>query len=1069
MNRRNLLSLAAALLLFVSTALAQFSSNIQGIVEDATKARVPDAKVTIRNVDTGITQESNTSNDGYYRFSSLQPGKYELKVDKTGFQVKSVELTLGTGQTSEVNLALAVGGSTTEVQVTEAAPVLDTADSRVQVTLKASALRDMPIQGRNFLSLVAVAPGVTGIGSPGGDNFANEATPDISGNGRNATGNTYTLDGLSVNSNITSGTTNTNPNPDTIQEMAIQTNNFTVDQGSTSSVVVSMTTKSGTNDFHGTGSYYFTNQSLRARTVFTGSSYEPFKKHDLSATFGGPIIKNKTFAFASVQPLRSATASGNSSTTTESAEFVAWAKGKYPDSLGTKLLSTYTPGGITKTGVEKYASDLYPATCNTAATNYLPCNMAVIDNGVYNTNPYRNGLQYSVRLDQYLRESKERFYFNYNRMTLDTENSATRSSLSSTNASNSRAVQAAWAHTFSPTLLNEFSFGGSMVYGYSVQDSQALHVPDVNVTGMGTGISPGWSGMFTQHNYNWKDVVSWVRGSHSLKFGGQFSWGDDWADFSGTNRPSFTFNSLLDLVQDNPYSESGILYNPLTGDPALYIFGAKITTFNFFVQDEWKVRPNLTLTLGVRYEDFGNAIGIKGLEYTQLYLASGSGIDAQMADASLKSQQSPFDGRQHAFSPRLGYAWSPGKSGKWSVRGGVGMYHDGALLGESVDKMRSNPPGYLTPTFTQNTATKPIFSIGTSDTYPFGFTLPTVAAASLDSHGGLVGTQPDIGATDRTLPPSSTVNYVVGLERQLAGRTVVGVNYVGSRTWDGYVSTNFNRVAGDLLDGTLNRLNSSFGSIDYVFAANAIHYNGMVLTLRKEMNRGSFQASYTLSKTTDLYQGGARSNGYESSVDQHTIYDENLRDSLRSDASWDHRHRFSLSGTYELPTPFASSLISKRILGGWQVALLGILQSGAPFSVYNGASYSAGGDYNADGTNYDYPNVSGAIDNSHTRSEFLNAGIFSLSQFTTPAAGTEGNEKRNQFRNPNYINFDASMIKNNRLFNERVNLQLKFEFFNVLNRVNLGDVDANLSSSTFGKVTSTHDPRSIQLGARISF
>jgi hypothetical protein len=1068
MRKRNLLSLAAVLLFGVSTAFAQFSSNIQGIVEDATKARVPEARVTIRNMDTGIVQESNTSSDGYYRFSSLQPGRYELKVDKTGFQAKSVQVVLGTGQTSEVNVALVVGGSTTEVQVTEAAPVLDTADSRVQVTLKTSTLRDMPIQGRNFLSLVAVAPGVTGIGSPGGDNFATEATPDISGNGRNATGNTYAVDGLSVNSNITAGTTNLNPNPDTIQEMAIQTNNFTVDQSSTSSVVVAMTTKSGTNEYHGTGSYYFTNQNMRARTVFTGSSYEPFKRHDLSATLGGPIIKNKTFAFASVQPLRSASASSNATTTFESPEFVSWAKNNFPNSLGTKILSQYTPTGLGVIGVAKYARDLYPGTCGTAATFGLPCDMPMIDEGTYKPSPFRNGLQYSARADQYLRDSKERIYFNYNRMTLDQENSAIRSGLSSVNTSNSRAVQAAWAHTFSPTLLNEFSFGGSMVYGLNVAGNVAFRVPDVNVTGIGTGISPGWSGMFTQHNYNWKDVVSWVRGSHSIKIGGQVSWGDDWADFSNTNRPAFQFNGLLDVVRDNPYSESGVIYNPLTGQSTPFIFGAKLTTMNLFVQDEWKVKPNLTLTLGIRYDDFGNPVGIKGMAYNQLFLASGSTIDAQMANASLKTVEHPFSSRQRTINPRFGYAWSPGSSGKWSIRGGMGMYHDGALLGETVDPMRSNPPGFVYPTFRQDTAIKPVFSMGTSDTYPFGFSLPTIPAGSLDSRGGLVGTRPDIGAT-ADLPASSTINYVVGVERQLAGRTVVGLNYSGSRTWDGYVGTDFNRFAGDLLDGSYDRLNPSFGAINYVFPANSIHYNAMIATVRKEMGRGSFQASYTLSRTTDLYQGGSRSNGYESIIDQHLIYDENLRESLRADAGWDHRHRFAMSGTYEFPTPFAANPVAKRILGGWQIAILGILQSGGPFSVYNGASYAAGGDYNADGTNFDYPNVSGSINNSHSRQDFIDRGIFDSSSFTAPTPGTNGNEKRNQFRNPNYINIDSSMLKNNRLFNERVNLQLKFEFFNVLNRVNLQGVQSDLSSSQFGKVTSTYDPRSIQVGARLSF
>lgn len=250
--------------------------------------------------------------------------------------------------------------------------------------------------------------------------------------------------------------------------------------------------------------------------------------------------------------------------------------------------------------------------------------------------------------------------------------------------------------------------------------------------------------------------------------------------------------------------------------------------------------------------------------------------------------------------------------------------------------------------------------------------------------------------------------------------------------------------------------------------------------------RGAFQASYTLSKTTDLYQGGSRSNGYESTPDQHIIYNSDLRDALRSYSNWDARHRFSLSGSYQFPTPFESNAFAKAILGGWQLTTLAIIQSGTPYTVLNYNPFvptldSSGnvsglaadsGDYNADGTNYDFPNlVNTDINNSHTRQEFLDKGVLSLSDFEQPDLGANGNQQRNLFRNLGYFNIDSSMLKNNKLpfLGERVNLQLRFEFFNVLNRVNLGSVDSNMFSSTFGRVTWVRDPRTIQLGARISF
>lgn len=1088
---RSLWLLVITLLTLVPAAFCQFSSNVQGVVEDPSSARVPEALITLRNMNTGITSQATSNESGYYRFTSLQPGNYELSVEAKGFLAKKVELQLSTGTTTDANVTLSLSTTTEKIVVTEKAALLDTAENKIQVVLGATALRDLPVAGRNFLSLVAVAPGVTGTGVAGfgaggtqSDNFSNEASPSISANGRNEAGNSFMVDGLGVDSNITTGTSNFNPTPDTIEELAVQSTNYNVDQGSHSSVTVAMTSKSGTNEFHGTGSYYFTNQDLRAGTVFI-HDYNPFKRHDLSGTSGGPVIKNKTFAFASVQPLWSAASAGNSTTTYESPEFLAWAKQVYPNSLGTDILSQSVPTGIATTGVNKYASDLYPGTCGTAATNNLPCSLPMIDNGTATPSPFRNGLQYSFRGDQYLRGGRDRLFANYHNMSLDSENAAIRQGFDSTNYSSSFALQTNWTHTFGPTLVNEFSFGGSKVFGQNSAGNPPFHIPDINITGVGTGISPGWSGNFTQHNYNWRDVVSWIRGSHSIRIGGQYTWGDDWADFSAAyNRPSFQFNSLLDLVQDKPYSECCLPYNPLTGEPAQYIFGGKITTMAMFVQDEWKVKPNLTLTLGIRYDGYGNPTGTHGLQFSNIVLADASTLNGQFADASLKLVKKPFTDPERVFNPRVGVAWSPRKGGKWSVRGGIGLYHDGTTLGEAVDDLRGNPPGLITASFSETTPIKPILSIGTSDKYPYGFAVPTIPSGALDEHGGLVGSQAGIGTIDPKVRASSTLNYSLGVERELPGRLVVGASYSGSRTWDGLDGADFNRFAGDLLDGTQDRLNPSFGAMSYVFNANSIHYNGMIATVRKELGtRGSLQASYTLSRATDLGSGGTRSYGYDSFPDQSVIYNASTRETLRGDSSWDHRHRFSFSGTYELPTPFESNAVSKHLLGGWQVSLISILQSGSPFTVLNYNSFnptldSSGavtgfqadsGDYNADGSNNDYPNYTGAVNNSHSRDEFLNSGIFALSSFTAPAVGNQGNEKRNIFRNPSYMNFDASMLKNNRIFRERVNLQLRFDFFNVLNHVNLGGVDGSMFSSTFGKVTAVGDPRNIQLGARLSF
>jgi hypothetical protein len=453
----------------------------------------------------------------------------------------------------------------------------------------------------------------------------------------------------------------------------------------------------------------------------------------------------------------------------------------------------------------------------------------------------------------------------------------------------------------------------------------------------------------------------------------------------------------------------------------------------------------------------------------------GSGtLDEQATGAVVKSAERPYAHRLNRnFAPRFGFAWSPTKGGKTSIRGGVGVYHDAVLLGETVDLLRGNPPGYLFPSFSQVTDIKPIFSVGTSSEWPYGYTLPTIPVSTLNAAGGLVGVKSAVAGIDPNLSPSSTVNWAIGVERQTAGGLVVGANYTGSRTWNSLGGTDYNRFAGDLVDGSLNLLNPNFGTISYVSNVNKMWYDSMLLTARRMVgSRYSFQASYNLGKVTDYGQGGDRTTYYDYFDDQHHL------DDRKGPSSWDVRHRFSMSGTVTLPAPFSTSRIAKTVLGGWELGLLGTAQTGTPFSVVNQDAFAMdasgnniGGDYNADGYAYDYPNAPSAdYTGSHTRQQYLN-GLFTADEFPAPAVGARGTLKRHTYRNPGYFGINTSVIKNQHLpmLGEQGSLQLRFEFFNVLNRVNLGSVDNSMTSGTFGKVTSAMDPRVIQLGARIQF
>jgi len=840
-------------------------------------------------------------------------------------------------------------------------------------------------------------------------------------------------------------------------------------------VLVQITTKSGTNQFHGTGSYLFTNQDMLARSVFTapGTTYNPFKRNDLAATLGGPVIKNKTFFFADFELLRSDTSTANSTQTFEAPEFVSWAQQNFPNTIGTGLFKQYPLNAVVSTGVSQTAQTYFAnGTCGTSATDNIPCNLPIIDTGNTRSSPYYNGLLYNFRGDQYIGK-KDRIYASYANDSFTQQSASPRKGLGVLNVMNNWYVQGDWTHTFTPTMLNEMSFAANKVGGTNGTGGD-FRVPQVNVTGQSIGFTGGgWGpGTYEGRNYNWKDVLSWVRGAHTLKFGFNGSHAIEDGDFTPVNnRPTFQFNNLLGLVQDQPNNEGGVAYNPLTGQATPVIFGGQTTPWGLFAQDDWKVKRNLSLTLALRWDDYGNHVpwGNSGFQYGNLILGSGSTFDQQVANASVQKVSGVFaNSMTDNWSPRIGFAWDPSKHGTWSIRGGIGVYHDWVTLGQSVDQMRNNPPGVITPSFSVNTAIKPLFALSTTGAPPYNFPLPAIPAGQLDSHGGLVGVQSAVTAMARDLTAPLAVNYIVGVEHQLPWKLVVGANYAGSKGYNQLTGTDVNRFAGDLITnhGLLTRLNPSFGSIDYVHNGNSTTYNAMILSVRRNVSSWvTFQSSYTFSHAKDYGEAGTR---FDQDIGMN-IPDQHAYNSYYADSNWDVRNRFSLSGVFTLPG--LKEGWAKPLTSGWSLSTIAVAQSGTPFWVIDTRSFANGGDYNGDGLNYDIPNTPATdFSGSHSRQSYIN-GLFTASDFPAPTAGSEGNLKRNSYRNPGLFQVDASVLKNTHIpwIGEKGSLQLRFDFLNVLNRVNLGAVDNFIGDGSFGKSTTTLSPRQIQLGARISF
>ena len=392
LNFRGILSLALLVLLATTAASAQFTAGVQGNIQDAGGANVPNTQMTLLNIETKVEQAGAADASGLYRFTSLGPGEYEISAAAKGFTAAQQRFTLAAGQIRDVSLKLTVGSDTTSVIVLSESPVLDTADSREQLTLGRTALENLPLATRNPISLLALTPGVTGI-QPATTTFNPETTNHYSAGGRGGNGNTFIVDGLDVDSDIGEGVNNLTPNVDSLSEVTVQTNTYDVDYGKSSSIETLMSSRPGTAEYHGFASGYYTYQGLSARGEYgvpKPTRLSPFHTTDLSFGAGGPIIPNKRFFFfANLEPYFSSTpnaaltavgalAPNSGSLTYEDPAFAAFAQQAKPASLETSLLTKYPTKNIvfqsSKNAQQVFGAQNTAANtgCNTPSTDSIP-------------------------------------------------------------------------------------------------------------------------------------------------------------------------------------------------------------------------------------------------------------------------------------------------------------------------------------------------------------------------------------------------------------------------------------------------------------------------------------------------------------------------------------------------------------------------------------------------------------------------------------------------------------------------------------------------------------------------
>jgi hypothetical protein len=1140
---------------------AQFRAGLQGTVADSTGSVVPGATVVLTNKETNQTQRVVASSEGFYRFSALAPGLYSLTVEKDGFKkavVDDVKVDAEAVKGQDVTLEAGGIAEVVTVQAGDTAP-LETEDANIRKTISELEVKRLPQLNRDPYELARLTPGVFGAGArnpngssnglpntsgPGASNigiFATENQVPISANGQRLSANSFQIDGVSVNSQTWGGAAIITPTQESVKEIQVSSSTYSAEDGRNSGAQIKVVSQNGTNDIHGSAFFKYNDPGWNAfNSGFdvrgTTRRVLPQRVENRDKTFGGslggPIIKNRLFFFFAYEGLRTST----------NQPYFQWIE---TDALRNAIIAR---NGVSASIVRAAGSTprvlaIIPRACSADTWPSGQCaNVAggvdigspAASLGTYvpgsNAEQTRGGgldgiadLQYAMlanpqsdRGDQYVTRidfdatSSDRVAFSlfYTPRRSLSANSAAQSRPMADVVSQRLNYNAAFSYirNFTPSIVNEARLNFTK-WGFNEIDSNPdadFGIPRVEIEAFLPSDRLRWGfprgantpGTLDERTLNIRDTLTWVTGAHALRFGGEYRRDVNKNPAAAAGRPLYSFVGPWNFANDTPIFEA--LSADFQGKP--YSNNADYQTggYAFFVQDDWKLRPNFTLNLGLRWEFFRQ---LQAENLGVLRFGPNGLPDAFIEDGGEMTRPD-----YNNFGPQIGFAWQPHWfNNKMVVRGGFGVGYD-RVPNALPANARANPPNSLRFSICCGTAGNPFVRLVPNDpnsgqiVYALGNGLtgyprhPNIGRGRAANGGPAAGTVEIYGLDHENRTPQ-VLRYSLEAQYELPWRLVATLGYQGSK------SDNFVRI--EPLHLTRPVRNNTFNPVFWGYGDVYGYYNGMNTRLNRRFANGvQFDLNYRFSKGLDSYsyEAPCACTNQTYPVDQSTEF---------GPSDYDVRHFTTFSALWDIPFYRSQRSWAGKVLGGWQINTIWTHHTGFPWTpvvsssiigpngntigpfrpiAFNGQQPQANTNGNfLQGPGGIFPgslilNPNGSLvacDNATTNPLGCNNFFYTRRNPGNTYLGNVPGIGRNVFRGPKYFNIDASVSKrfglpNTGVLGENANFDIRFNFFNLFNIRNLAPFQ-NFSNSTrvdrieFGTPTAMLAGRVVEMQLRLSF